>query len=120
MTLSPKMTGYIRDEMGGMARRKRDGDWVCYFEICDDIPPVLFVFWRGTTRRGAARGAHIGVTLRRSSAMVGVRDSGQQLVAHDDPVNDRIDAAWPQAFGEHGAGCLGLVCGANQHFLCAK
>ena len=109
------MTGYIRDEMGGMARRKREGIGYATLKFAMTYPRCD-LFWRGTTRRGAARGAHIGVTLRRSSAMVGVRDSGQQLVAHDDPVNDRIDAAWPQAFGEH----LGIVCGANQHFLCAK
>ena len=60
-TPPPKMTGYIRDEMGGMARRKREGDWVCYFEICDDLPPVLFVFLaRNDAARRGARRAHWG------------------------------------------------------------
>ena len=55
MTPSPKMTGYIRDEMGGGGEEKTRGDRVCYFDIFDDMLSVRFGFL--ARNESAARGA---------------------------------------------------------------
>ena len=52
-TPPPKMTGYIRDQIGGMARRKREGIGYATLKFVMTYPRCYLFF--GAERRGEAR-----------------------------------------------------------------